>query len=277
MKKYLKFLTAAVLTCSIVVISACSDDEGGGKSEIPAALIKSLTSNYDAGDFIETYEFTYDNSDRLTRIDVTNNDGGDYYYEYDYSVAGKLTETEVYEVGVEEYETVYDLDSEGRITKQYRDNPADYNAFTYDADGYLVEYREVRGGNVNFKETATIDDDNIIVHSRFGNGTVLSRTKTFTYLSNATALNVSNLPQANLINNERKSVSGFYGKGSRKLADFLELDYVGAPADYAKNTNSYTFNDDNQVLTITRSGRDVNNENTGLNEVFTYTYYPIEK
>ena len=92
-------------------------------------------------------------------------------------------------------------------------------------------------------------------------------------MPSSTALNVSNLPQANLLNSERRTVSGLYGKGSKKLVDFLELNYVGAPDDYVKNSNAYTFDDNNRVLTVTRSGVDVDGNDTGLNEVFTYTYY----
>lgn len=267
MKKYLKFFSAAVLMASMVVMSACSDEEGGGVSkEIPAARIKTLSINNDS------WEFFYDDKDRLTGATNINSDG-ETQITYNYSVAGKLTELESGPWG--DYETVFDLDSKGRIVKQYRNDPAEYNTFAYNEDGYLVEYIEMRASGVTFKETATVVDGNITAHTRYGDGKTISRTKNFTYLTNATAVNVSNLPQANLINNERKSVSGFYGKGSRKLVNFLELNYEGAPEKYQKNTNTYTFNNDNQVLTITRSGRDANNQDTGLNEVFTYTYFPI--
>jgi|GEM_PF-524627 len=277
MKKSIMFLSAAVLALSTVFISSCGDDDEGGAKEIPAALIKSITLDEDDGDYVVTWEFTYDGDDRLTLTEV-NEDGFEYEITYDYSVAGKLTETEVIEAGVEEYETVFDLDSEGRIIKQYRDDPSEFNTFEYDEDGYLIAYTEVRGANIPFKETATIEDGNITVHTRYGNGTVISRTKVFTYLPASTAKNVSNLPQANLLNSERRTVSGLYGKGSKKLAQYLELNYVGAPEDYVKNSNTYVFDDiTNQVVSIQRTGVDVDGNDTGLNELFTYTYYPIEE
>jgi hypothetical protein len=268
-----------MLAFGMVFLSACGDEDGGKKQEIPAALIKTLSINYDAGDYIETFEFTYDIDDRLTRVDFTDNFGADFYYTYDYSIANKLTETEVIEEGVEEYEKVFDLDSEGRIIKELRDDPADYNTFAYDVDGYMIEYTEVRDGVVDFKETATVTDDNIAVHTRYGDGSTISRTKTFTYLSSSTANNVSNLPQANLINNERKAVSGLYGKGSKKLLDFLELaDVPNDDAEYRKNKNTYVFDPTtNQVVSIQRTGVDFGGIDTGLDELFTYTYYPIEE
>ncbi len=267
MKKYLMFLSAIVLVACTVFISSCGDDDGGGPEEIPPALIKSITFDEDDGGYVVTWEFTYDDQDRLILVEVDDSFDGLYDITYDYSVSGQLTELEA---GL--YETVFELDSEGRIIKQLRDVPEDYNTFEYDADGYLVEYTEVRDDIVDFKETATIADDNITVHNRFDGATV-ARTKTFTYLPSATALNVSNLPQANLRNSERRTVSGLYGKGSKKLADFLELDYVGAPEEYVKNSNAYTFDADNRVLTIQRTGVDEDDVATSLNELFTYTYY----
>ncbi len=267
MKKYLKLFSAIVLVTSAMVMSSCSDDSGGGGSTIPPALIKSITYDEDNGAYVVTWNFTYDDQDRLTLVEV-DDDGYLYDITYDYSVANKLTELED---GL--YETVFDVDSEGRIIKEPKGSANDYNTFAYNAAGFLVEFTEVRGGVVTFKETSTVADDNITVHTRFDDGSTQSRTKVFTYLPSATALNVSNLPQANLRNSERRTVSGLYGKGSKKLVDFLELNYVGFPADYVKNSNAYTFDDDNRVLTVTRSGVDVNGADTGLNEVFTYTYY----
>lgn len=270
MKKSLMFLSAALLAFGMVFLNACSDDEGGGSKEIPAALIKSITSNVDNGDDVRTWTFTYDDQDRLILTEVNEN-GFEYDITYDYSVPGELTELED-----GQWETVFELDAEGRIVKELRDEPDDYNAFAYDPDGFLIEYTEIRGGLLDFKETATIVNDNITVHSRYDGANVV-RTKTFTYLPSASALNVSNLPQANLRNSERRTVSGLYGKGSKKLADFLELNYVGAPEDYVKNSNVYTFDDDNRVLTIQRTGVDADGNDTGLNELFTYTYYPVEE
>jgi len=268
MKKYLKFLSVAVLTMSAVFISSCGDDDGGGGSEIPPALVKTLLIVYDS-DYEALYEFTYDVDDRLIMTEVTEDCCDPYTITYDYSVANQLTEDE------DGFETVFVLDGEGRIIKELWNPPAtddDFTGYEYDADGFMIRIYEKEDGVETTKETATVASDNITVHTRFSGG-VSNRTKVFTYLPSATALNVSNLPQANLRNSERRTISGLYGKGSKKLVDFLELNYVGAPDDYVKNSNAYTFDANNRVLTVTRTGVDVDGIDTGLDEVFTYTYY----
>lgn len=267
MKKYLKLLSVAVLMMSAVFISSCGDDEGGSGNEIPPALIKSITFDEDGGDYVVTWTFTYDDQDRLTLVEV-DDDGTLYDITYDYSVANQLTEVED---GL--YTTVFVLDGEGRIIKELWNPPATDDNFTgydYDADGYLIRRYNKENGVVEEIDAATVVDGNITVHTRASDG----RTKPFTYLPSATALNVSNLPQANLRNSERRTVSGLYGKGSKKLVDYLELIYVGGTlADNRKNSNAYTFDADNRVLTVQRTGVDGNNVDTGLDELFTYTYY----
>jgi hypothetical protein len=269
MKKSLMFLSTALLAFSMVFMSACSDDEGGGGKEIPPALIKSITLNEDNGGYIVSWTFTYDDQDRLILTEV-NDDGFEYDITYDYSVANRLTELED-----GQWESVFVLDGEGRIIKSLwdsEDETDNFDGYEYDEDGFLIrKYYKEEGVEVT-TETASVSNDNIMVHSRF-DGASVDRTKNFTYISNAGAINVSNLPQANLINSERRSVSGLYGKGSKKLVDFLELNYTGAPEDYVKNSNTYTFDSENRVLTVTRSGIDFEGNDTGLNEVFTYTYY----
>ncbi len=270
MKKYLMFLSAAVLSLSTVFISSCGDDGEGGETKIPPALIKTLTIDYDDGDYVEIYEFTYDaaNNDRLMSVEVTESCCAPYTLTYDYSVPNQLTVNG----------TVYILDGEGRIIKELWTSATDndFDGYEYDANGYMIRaYYKEDGVEYDYEE-ATVADDNITVHSRY-DGATIYRTKNFTYLPSATALNVSNLPQANLINSERKAVSGLYGKGSKKLVDYLELNYIGFPGDYVKNKNTYTFDGDNRVLSIQRTGVDAEGNDTGLNELFTYTYYPVEE
>lgn len=272
MKRSLMFLSAAVLVLSTVFISSCGDDDGGGAPEIPPALVKSITLDEGGGDYVVTWTFTYDDEDRLILTEV-NEDGFEYDITYDYSVTGKLTELED---GT--WESVFILDDEGRIIKGLWGDEEDdnFDGYEYDDDGYLIR-RYYKEDGVEYEiDAATVVDDNITVHSRY-DGAVVDRTKVFTYLPSATALNVSNLPQANLRNSERRTVSGLYGKGSKKLVDFLELNYVGSPEDYVKNSNTYTFDDNNRVLTIQRTGVDAGGNDTGLDELFTYTYYEDEE
>ena len=269
MKKSLMFLSAAVLALSTVFISSCGDDDEGGGKTIPPALVKSITLDVEDGDAVTTWTFTYDDEDRLILTEV-NEDGFEYDITYDYSVAGKLTELED---GL--YESVFVLDEDGRIIKGLWDASEEddnFDGFQYDADGFLIRRYYKEDGTEYNVDAATVVDDNITVHSRY-DGSTIDRTKDFTYLPSATALNVSNLPQANLRNSERRTVSGLYGKGSKKLVDFLELNYVGFPDDYVKNKNTYTFDENNRVLTIQRTGTDAEGNDTGLDELFTYTYY----
>lgn len=268
MKRSLMFLSALVLALSTMFISSCSSDDDGGGGTIPPALIKSITLNEDNGDYIVTWTFTYDDQDRLTLTEV-NEDGFEYDITYDYSVPNRLTEIED---GT--WETVFVLDGQGRIIKELWTAEVDdnFDGYEYNSDGYLIR-RYYKEDGVEYEvDAATVVDGNITQHQRY-DGASVDRTKDFTYLSSASALNVSNLPQANLRNSERRTVSGLYGKGSKKLVDFLELNYVGAPDDYVKNSNTYTFDDNNRVLTIQRSGVDKDGVDTGLDELFTYTYY----
>jgi len=272
MKRSLMFLSAAVLALSTAFISSCSDDESGGGKEIPPALIKSITLNENSGDNVVTWTFTYDDQDRLILTEV-NEDGFEYDITYDYSVANRLTELED---GL--YESVFVLDEEGRIIKGLWDAEEEddnFDGYEYDEDGYLIR-RYYKEDGIEYEiDAATVVDGNITVHSRY-DGDEIDRTKDFFYLPSATALNVSNLPQANLRNSERRTVSGLYGKGSKKLVDYLELNYVGAPEDKVTNKNTYTFDENNRVLTIQRTGVDANGDDTGLDELFTYTYYEEE-
>lgn len=273
MKRSLKFLSMALLAFSMVFLSACGDDEEGGGKTIPPALVKSITLNVDGGDAITSWTFTYDTQDRLILTEV-NEDGFEYDITYDYDTPNRLIELED---GL--YESVFVLDDDGRIIKGLWDASEEndnFDGYEYDADGYLIR-RYYKEEGVEYEvDAATVVSDNITVHSRY-DGDVIDRTKVFTYLPSATALNVSNLPQANLRNSERRTVSGLYGKGSKKLVDFLELNYVGFPEDYVKNKNTYTFDSDNRVLSIQRTGVDADGNDTGLDELFTYTYYPVEE
>lgn len=267
MKKSLLFLSAAVLAFSTVFISACSDDDGGsGQTVIPPALVKTLTIDD------VTWEFTYDenNDDRLVSVLVTEGEDDPYTITYDYSVPGRLTEVEA---GM--WESHFVLDGQGRIIKSLWDESEtdDYfDGYEYDANGYLVRRYYKEDGVEYTTETATVVNGNITVHTEFS-GPNVSRTKTFTYLPQAGALNVSNLPQANLRNSERRTIGGLYGKASTKLVDYLELNYPNDEGAYRKNRNVYAFDNEGRVISITRKFADAAGNSTGSDEVFEYTYY----
>lgn len=274
MKRSLMFLSTLVLVLSALFISSCGDDDDGSDGgEIPPALVKTLVIDE------TTWTFTYDEAhdNRLTKVDVVEVGEDPYSYTYDYSVAGKLSETEAGSWG--EYTTVFAIDDKGRIVKLFWDAEVDdeFEGFQYNSEGFLVRWYESVGGDERNYYTATVADGNVTVHTSFDeDGTTVSRTKTFTYLPSASALNVSSLPQANLRNSERRAIGGLYGSASKKLVDFLELEYPGAPEEYVKNTNTYTFDDENRVVSITRTGVDSEGNPTDLNETFFYTYYDVE-
>ncbi|MBX2966708.1 MAG: hypothetical protein KF845_11210 [Cyclobacteriaceae bacterium] len=273
MKKSLLFLSVAVLAFSTVFISACSDDDDGGKQVvIPPDLIKSLTIDD------TTWEFTYDeaNDDRLVSVLVTEGSDDPYTIEYDYSVPGRLTETETASWGT--WTSHFVVDNDGRITKALWDaseTDDNFDGYEYDANGFLVRIYYKEDGVEHTLERATVVNDNVTEHLRYWEGEV-DRTKTFTYLTSASALNVSNLPQTNLRNSERRTIGGLYGKASKGLIDYLELTYPGEPERYSKNTNQYTFDSKNRVTGITRKFADASGSSTGSDEVFIYTYYDRE-
>jgi YD repeat-containing protein len=273
MKKYILFLSAVVLGLSTLLISSCDDDDDGGTADIPPARVKTLSLNESGS--ITTWEFTYDATIKTRLVSVKVTEGTDPFYtiSYDYSQPGKLIENEAGDL------TTFILDTEGRITKELW-NPAtpddNFTGYEYDANGYLIRWYEKEGGVTKNKHTATVDaDGNITEHKRYASdGTTVNRLKPFTYIASPTALNTNNLPQANLRNSERRAVSGFYGKASKKLVDYLELVSVPAnTANYRKNSNAYTFDAKNRVATVTRTGVDASGAATSLNEVYTYTYY----
>lgn len=276
MKRSLMFLSTLVLVLSALFISSCGDDDDASDGgEIPPALVKTLVIDE------TTWTFTYDDAhdDRLMKVDVTEVGGDPYSYTYDYSVAGKVSETEAGTWG--EYTTVFAIDNQGRIVKQFWDPEVDdeFEGYEYNSDGYLVRWYESVGGEEKNYFTATVVDGNITVHTSYDEeaGTTVTRTKTFTYLPSASALNVSDLQQANLKNSERRTIGGLYGKASKKLVDYLELEYPDAPEEYVKNLNTYTFDDENRVVSITRTGVDSEGAPTDLNETFFYTYYDVEQ
>lgn len=274
MKKYLKFLSVAVLIVSSVFISSCSDDDdGGGTPVTPAARVKTLTFNESGS--ITTWEFTYDATIKTRLVSVKVTEGSDPFYmiTYDYSQTGKLIENEAGD------QTTFILDTEGRIIKELwnPDTPDDdFTGYEYDANGYLIRWYEKEDGVTKNKHTATVDaDGNITEHKRYASdGVTVNRSKPFTYIAAPTAVNTNNLPQANLRNSERRAISGLYGKASKKLVDYLELISVPAnSANYRKNSNVYTFDAKNRVTTVTRTGVDATGAATSLNEVYSYTYY----
>ncbi len=72
MKKYLMFMSAIVLGASTIFMSSCKDDEGGDPVIVEPSLIKTISIDYSggAGEEVESWQFNYDDNDRIASIDV---------------------------------------------------------------------------------------------------------------------------------------------------------------------------------------------------------------
>lgn len=255
MKKYLSFMAVALFIATLTTSCKKDDDDKGDDKPIEASLVAKIKSTW-AVDEWETHDFTYDANKKLTKVENYWLTDFDKAFTYDYSVPGKLSITRTGRDPV-----LYDLDDKGRITKEYW-NSTEWTAYEYNADGYLVKVFEFYGGTNYLKWEYEITNGNITKHTRYAaNGTV-NRIKTFTYTNGD---NVNNINEA--INESGwKTVSGLYGKTSKKLVEYL--DYWNGPGDEAntRRTNiTYEFDAKNRVSKVTRAG-------AGWQEIFEYTY-----
>lgn len=255
MKKFLSMLFIATLMA--MLLPSCGDKDDDDDQTVQVSLIKEIKATYSATEF-ETWKFIYDANKRVTKVENYWLTSFDKDFTYDYSVAGKLSITRTGQAPV-----VHDLDSKGRITKEYLTG-TDYNAFEYDADGYLVKLIWSRGGVVYTRFEVEISNGNILKHTRKTSAGVVDRIKTFIYTPGD---NVNLLDQVIVVDSNWKTIGGFYGKPSKKLVD--RLNYWNGPGDEpnAKTTNiAYQFDAKNRPSKVTRSG-------VGWQEIFEYTYY----
>lgn len=239
------------------VFVSCDKDDDNSDNDVKASLLKTVKAVYGVDEY-ETWEFNYNAEGKVTSIDNYWLEDLDKSYNYDYSVPGKLSVTRT-----GENPTVYDVDSEGRIIKEDWGG-GEYAAYEYNSDGYLVKVVEHWGDADHTKYEVEITNGNITKHTRYDDAGVVNRYKVFYYTPGD---NVNNIDQANVIDSNWKNVTNLYGKNSKKLVD--HLDYWYGPGDEAntKTTNIvYTFDDQNRVATLTRTGAD-------WQELFEYTYY----
>lgn len=265
MKRSLKFLSMALLVSGMVFMSACSDDEGGGgNNEAPPSLIKKITfdPSYDAP---ETYEFTYDDQDRVTSIENIYDGGDPEMITFNYSVANKVTVNKGGSISTRT------LDSEGRVISGrplYGGAPEDeYFVYEYDEDGFISKVFEHYDGEDHLKFELDTENGNVTKHTRYGDdGVTANRVKTFFFTPGN---NESAIPQENVIDSNWEAVGGLYGKRNKKLVDKLEYYNTADPTEVFTTTITYTFDEKNRPATITRTG-------DGFTEVYTYEYYEDE-
>ncbi|PKP52182.1 MAG: hypothetical protein CVT92_10210 [Bacteroidetes bacterium HGW-Bacteroidetes-1] len=255
MKKYLSFMAVALFMATLTTSCKKDDDDKDDDKPIEASLVAKIKSTW-AVDEWETHDFTYDANKRLTKVENFWLTDFDKAFTYDYSVAGKLSITRT-----DQDPVLYDLDAQGRITKEYWSSD-EWASYEYNADGYCIKVIEHWDGVDHLKWEYEITNGNITKHTRYADDGAVNRIKTFTYTSGD---NVNNINEA--INQSGwKTVSGLYGKTSKKLVEYL--DYWNGPGDEAntKRTNvSYEFDAKNRVSKVTRAG-------AGWEEIFEYTY-----
>lgn len=267
MKKYLMFLSAAVLALSTVFISACSDDEGsGGQDKIPPAPIKTITMDYTGeGEEVESWEFLYDAEGRVETIKIFWNGEPDGTREYDYSVPGQLTITRNGNNG-----KLYYLDSEGRVTKEILDgNPETYYTYQYDGNGILTKIFERWDGVDHLKFQMTVKNGNVTNRIRYeDDGTTVREDREFTYTSGD---NSSEIHQIYAIDSEWAWVGGVYGNQSKKLVSKFVRHITEDPTSAYGVTLEYVFDPvTKRVTSVTKYGTSSGGPYT---EILSYTYY----
>lgn len=262
MKKYLRFLSAAVLGASTVFIASCGDDETGGGSKVPPAKIKSIAMDYTGdGSEVEEWEFTYDEQGRVELIEISYNGSPDGTREYDYSVANELTITR------NGNETVFELDAEGRVIKEFWDSEqTEWEAYQYNSAGYMIKIFEHYDGTDHLKYDLTVDDGNTTNRIRY-DGANITEDREFSY---TIADNASGIHQIYAVDSEWKNIAGLYGKQSDKLVEAYVRHITADPTSTYGAVYTYTFDDKDRVATQTKVG-------TGSGGTFTekwaYTYY----
>jgi hypothetical protein len=260
MKRSLKFLSMALLAFGMVFMSACSDDEGGKKTEVKITPIKKIVFNPSWGD-IESYEFTYDEQGRVATMVNIYDDEEPVTSTFNYSVANQLTITK--STGGS---TIYDLDNEGRIIKEYwNEEKTEWEAYEYNADGFMVELTERWGGDDYLKYTAEASSTNVTEHTRYDDEGEPNRTKVFNYSTLGSAVNVNAIHQTDIKESNWQWVGGFLGKASKGLVDNLQYWAPGDEANKKTTEIDYDFEGD-LMMSMSRVGSD-------FTEEYTFTYY----
>lgn len=266
MKKSLMFLSAAVLALSTVFISSCGDDEGGGGSQVPPAVIKTIAMDYTGdGSEVEEWEFTYDEEGRVELIEITYNGVSDGTREYAYS------ENELI-ITRNGNETVFELDDEGRVVKEFWvEDKTEWEGYQYNSDGIMTKIVEHYDGVDHLKFDLTVEDGNTTNRIRYEEDGSVREDREFTYTA---ANNASGIHQMYAVDSEWKNIAGLYGKQSKKLVGAYIRHITADPTSTFGATYTYTFDDKNRVDTQTKVGTFSGGTFT---EKWTYTYYEDEE
>ena len=263
MKKYLMFLSAAVLALSTVFISSCGDDDEGGGSKVPPAVIKTIAMDYVGdGSEVEEWEFIYDDEGRVELINIKYNGVSDGTREYEYA-ENELTITR------NGNETVFELDDEGRVVKEFwNEEQTEWESYQYNSQGYMIKIFEHWDGADHLKYDLTVEDGNTTHRIRYEeDGTTEVEDREFSY---TIADNASGIHQIYAVDSEWKNIAGLYGKQSDKLVEEYVRHIADDPGSTFGATYAYTFDDKDRVATQTKNGTGSGGTFT---EKWTYTYY----
>lgn len=221
-----------------------------------ASLVKTIGVVYPEG--VEEYQFTYDASNRIQKIDDYWEGTLDKTITYDWSVPGKLTITSG------DWPTEYDVNENFMVTKEWWSED-EWAAYEYDANGFLVKIIEHWGGEDHQKMVGEITDGNYIRHTTYDDdGVTAKKIKEFFY---TIGFNTNAIYQTSMIDNNTKPMGNLFGKPSAKLVDYLEYwDPRENPIEKGRTNISYEFDGKNRPTTITRSG-------DGWQEIYTYEYF----
>ncbi|WP_445735438.1 hypothetical protein [Mariniflexile sp.] len=264
MKNSLKYLKAIAICFTFIFVSSCTN-EIDGTSEypfVPDSKIKKLSFIASWG--TESWEFTYDDNDRVTSIANSWEGGAPDMITYDYSQAGKLTITKG------GYDTNYTLDSEGRVSKElWNSSGTEYAEFKYDeVTGILSKIIEYYGGEDHLKYENIINNGNITNRIRYyDDGVTIREDRVFEY---TIANNPSGIQQVFTVDSQWKNTGGLFGSPTKKLAKNYVRKVDSDPDSRYGATFDYTFDEQNRVATLTKNGT---SSGGSFSESWSYTYY----
>lgn len=258
MKKIVR-LPILVLIIACVAVSCKKDNNGDDGGKVVAATpIKKL--GVVTPDGTDTYEFTYDDKKRVSKIDNYWNGDFDKSIVYSYAVANKLSIT-----SGSNSPTIYEINAAGLVTKElWNSAGTEWSGYEYDANGYMVKVVEHYDNIDHKKMEAVITNGNVTKHTTYNDAGIVSKVKEFTYTPGD---NVNDIHQASMIDNNTKPIGGIFGKPSKKILASLQYwDPRENPVVKKTSTMSYDFDTENRPSKITKTLFD------GGKEIATYEY-----
>ncbi len=243
--KHLKTITTALTI--LFFATSCKKQSA---DPAPVVVAKKLQTIATSGVGSPTNQsFTYDTKGRL--IKEENNDG---YGTYEYSSNAVLIKDFNKLVNKLEFVINGTTDNAGRMISftgiNYNGNvPVNLTAvFTYDANGYIAQYKRTNNNNVYTYDFTVTDGDytKLIIHQ---NGAELY-TQTTDFFTDKTAQSVveNDIPESFCYNN------GLFGKTNTHLAKYRQELLPGAILPVWKFNMAYTLDNDGYIQTILSSG-----------------------